>query len=227
MKEFDLQNFIDQAHKDLFLIEERDGEVIYSSKDTFKKGKYYFLGLNPGGEGFVTIKEHLNQFLSRTDNSFFDDSWNNCEKGKAPLQLRVQYLFEKILNYDLRDVFATNLIFETTKSADTLNFGLAGLCWSVHESALSVVQPEVIITCGNDQDKSAFSFIADLYSGKIEQLYLSGTFTIKYTKIIIQNRPTLIIGLPHLSRFEIRENEDFKQKLLNILDENHGKLVDF
>ena len=77
MNEFDLQNFIAQAHKNLFLIEERDGEVIYSSKDTFKKGKYYFLGLNPGGEGFVTIKEHLNQFLSRTDNSFFDDSWNN------------------------------------------------------------------------------------------------------------------------------------------------------
>ena len=80
-------------------------------------------------------------------------------------------------------MFSTNLIFETTKSADTLNSGLAGLCWSVHESALSVIQPEVIITCGNDQEKSAFSFIADLYCGKIEQKFLSGTFTIKYSKI--------------------------------------------
>lgn len=119
-----------------------------------------------------------------------------------------------------RNVFATNLIFETTKSADTLNFGLAGLCWGVHEYALNIVRPEIILTCGNDQEKSAFSFIADLYSGKIEQQTLSGTFTIKYSKIIIQKRPTLLIGLPHLSRFEIRENEDFKQKLLIILEEN-------
>ena len=43
---------------------------------------------------------------------------------------------------------------------------------------------------------------------------------IKKAKIIIQKRPTLLIGLPHLSRFEIRENEDFKQKLLIILEEN-------
>lgn len=222
MAEKCIDNFIDFAHKQLSLIENKDGEVIYSSKDTLKKGKYYFLGLNPGGEGFISIKNHLNNFSLKTDNSFFDDSWNNCEKGKAPLQLRDQYLFEKILNYDLRNVFATNLIFETTKSADTLNFGLAGLCWGVHEYALNIVRPEIILTCGNDQEKSAFSFIVDLYSGKIEQQTLSGTFTIKYSKIIIQNRTTLLIGLPHLSRFEIRDNEDFKRKLLNILEENNG-----
>ena len=114
MAEKCIDNFIDFAHKQLSLIENKDGEVIYSSKDTLKKGKYYFLGLNPGGEGFISIKNHLNNFSLKTDNSFFDDSWNNCEKGKAPLQLRDQYLFEKILNYDLRNVFATNLIFETT-----------------------------------------------------------------------------------------------------------------
>ena len=140
-------------------------------------------------------------------------------KSKAKDKALVEYAAALIS--DIRDVFSTNLIFETTKSADTLNFGLAGLCWSVHESALSVIQPEVIITCENDQEKSAFSFIADLYCGKIEQKFLSGTFTIKYSKIIIQSRTTLLIGLPHLSRFEIRDNEDFKRKLLNILEENN------
>lgn len=226
MENISIAKFIEQAHKELSLIENLDGEVIYSSCETFKKGKYYFLGLNPGGEGFISIKDSLDKFQNHTENDYFDASWNsgshNYDKEKHPLQQRVQYLFENILNYDLRNVFSTNLIFETTKSAGTLNFGLAGLCWGVHEYALSVVQPEIILTCGNNQDKSAFSFIANLYSGLIEQQALSGTFTIKYTTIFIQNRPTLLIGLPHLSRFEIRGNEDFKQKLLTILGKNHG-----
>ena len=226
MDEKCIDSFIDFGHKQLSLIEQRDGEVIYSSKETFKKGKYYFLGLNPGGEGFVSIKKHLEDFSTWTKNSICDLKWNTSNheyaEGQSPLQLRMQYLFNNVLKSDIRDVFSTNLIFETTKSADTLNFGLAGLCWSVHESALSVIQPEVIITCGNDQEKSAFSFIADLYCGKIEQKFLSGTFTIKYSKIIIQSRTTLLIGLPHLSRFEIRDNEDFKRKLLSILEENNG-----
>ena len=80
----------------------------------------------------------------------------------------------------------------------------------------------MIITCGNDQEKSAFSFIADLYSGKIEQRELAGTYTIKFSKITVQNRSTLLIGLPHLSRFEIRDNEDFKQKFLEIMKKNDG-----
>ena len=71
MAEKCIDNFIDFAHKQLSLIENKDGEVIYSSKDTLKKGKYYFLGLNPGGEGFISIKNHLNNFSLKTDNSFF------------------------------------------------------------------------------------------------------------------------------------------------------------
>lgn len=55
MDEKSIDSFIDFGHKQLSLIEQRDGEVIYSSKETFKKGKYYFLGLNPGGEGFISI----------------------------------------------------------------------------------------------------------------------------------------------------------------------------
>ena len=41
MDEKCIDSFIDFGHKQLSLIEQRDGEVIYSSKETFKKGKYY------------------------------------------------------------------------------------------------------------------------------------------------------------------------------------------
>ncbi|MBO7048468.1 MAG: hypothetical protein J6W62_06130 [Spirochaetia bacterium] len=218
-----IKKFVELSHSQLSLIEDTDGEVIYSSKDTFKKGRYYFLGLNPGGTGKIKIRDHLDGFPTRTDNSFLDEEWNietrNYPKGNNPLQLRVKYLFsEYLLNYVLQDVFATNLIFKTTPTSDSLNYGLAGLCWGVHLLALSIVQPEIIITCGNSQDKSAFSFISDLYAGKIECHKLAGTFCIKETRIIIQNRPTLLIGLPHLSLFEIRNNEDCRKKLLEIVN---------
>ena len=41
MAEKCIDNFIDFGHKQLSLIEQRNGEVIYSSKETFKKGNYY------------------------------------------------------------------------------------------------------------------------------------------------------------------------------------------
>ena len=218
-----INEFITQAHEAISLIENMDGELIYSSCETFKKGKYYFLGLNPGGAGFISMKDSLDKFPKHIENDFFDVSWNSYshdyEKGKHPLQQRVQYLFNNVLDYDLRNVFSTNLIFKTTKNSEQLNFGLAGLCWKVHQLALDVVQPEIIITCGNGNGNSAFSFIYDVYGkDKYESISLTSTFSIKVCKILIHNRPTLLIGLPHLSLFEIRDNEQFKQKMLEVME---------
>lgn len=218
-----IKDFVTQAHKELSLIEEMNGECIYSSCETFKKGKFYFLGLNPGGAGFISIKASLDQFPTHTTNDFFDASWNSdshdYEQGMHPLQQRVQFLFNDILNYDLHNVFSTNLIFKTTNNSNQLNFGLAGLCWKVHQLALDVVQPKIIITCGNGNGNSAFSFIHDIYAKvEYETISLTSTFSIKVCEISIQKRPTLLIGLPHLSLYEIRDNELFKQKLLEVLE---------
>ncbi len=235
-----ISKFVEFSHNILSLIEKEHGEVIYSSKETLRKGKYYFLGLNPGGEGKITnsdgkvvenfIGTNLDNFPKRTSNAFFDEGWNikirtkkgvkrerTYSAGENPLQLRVKYLFKEILKSELRDVFATNLIFKTTTNTNSLNFGLAGMCWDVHLLALSIVQPEIIITCGNAKDKSAFSFISDIYSGNIKSHPLAGSFCIKESIITIHNRPTRLIGLPHLSLFEIRNNEVFKEEFLRII----------
>ncbi len=217
------EKFVELAHFQLSIIENCNGEVIYSSKESLKKGKYYFLGLNPGGEGFITIKKDLDHLLEKGDeNSICDLDWNasknEYDPGQSPLQLSIKYLFNDILKHEIHDVFATNLIFKTTNNSDSLNFGLAGLCWGVHLLALSIVQPEIIITCGNGKNKSAFSFIADIYSGDIESHPLAGTFCIKVSRIKILNHPILLIGLPHLSYFKIINNEKFRIKFLELID---------
>ena len=45
MKQLSIKEFIEQAHKELSLIENMHGEVIYSSCETFKKGKYIMYAL--------------------------------------------------------------------------------------------------------------------------------------------------------------------------------------
>ena len=59
MDEKCIDNFIDFGHKQLSLIEQRNGEVIYSSKETFKKGKNYY----------ENLVEHLNCVVFKYINS--------------------------------------------------------------------------------------------------------------------------------------------------------------
>ncbi|MBF4237083.1 uracil-DNA glycosylase family protein, partial [Vibrio anguillarum] len=105
-----------------------------------------------------SIGDHIDQMLTRTENSYLDEAWVNgiskYEVGQAPLQKRVSWLMEQ-LGYDVRDVCSTNLIFTTSKSSNELCFGLAGICWAFHESVLEIVQPKLIITFGNAETSAS------------------------------------------------------------------------
>ncbi|WP_214650326.1 uracil-DNA glycosylase family protein, partial [Vibrio anguillarum] len=127
------------------------------------------MGLNPGGSGFISIGDHIDQMLTRTENSYLDEAWVNgiskYEVGQAPWQKRVSWLMEQ-LGYDVRDVCSTNLIFTTSKSSNELCFGLAGICWAFHESVLEIVQPKLIITFGNaETSASPYFFLKSLFKG--------------------------------------------------------------
>jgi len=125
-----------------------EGEVIYSQADTFKKGKYYFLGLNPGNypkdtcpfSEYPDIKTHLDGFLS---NQNIPDYY---EIAMGSIKANVEKIFsEECLNCSLKNLFTTNLIFRHTKNADELKQYLeeANSCWPVHELALKEIDPEV------------------------------------------------------------------------------------
>lgn len=190
------------------LILNKDGEIIYSSHETLKKGDIYLLGLNPGGGGGKKIKNHLGDILKKDHNSYLDESWDSIKrseipKGQAPLQIRVDHLITQ-LGYNTRDVCASNLIFVTSRSADDINYGLAGYCWRFHQHILELVQPKIIL-CFGISSVSAYSFLWSLYGDGKEAVKKAGhgDWKCKAFTTNIEGRPTTVVGIPHLSYYSI------------------------
>ena len=131
---------------------DQSGAFLYSSHDTIRPGEVYLLGLNPGGQGGPSLKERLDTLLSREENAYLDEAWDNgggsYKPGEAPLQQRVNWLLSQ-LGSDTRDVLSTNLIFMQSRDASGVSIEHAKLCWPVHEALLSIVRPSIILTIGN------------------------------------------------------------------------------
>ena len=225
MNKSDLPRIAKESLKHLL---DRSGEVIYSSHETLKKGDIYLMGLNPGGDPdddeCIKIREHFENILSKTTNSYVDEEWANgkglSKKGKAPLQLRVQWLIKE-LGYEITDVCATNLIFQKSKSSDELCFGLAGICWRFHEHVIEIVQPKLILTFGNAlKSASPYFFLKSLLGGdEIEPIKAGhGNWECRGFEAKINGRKTIIIGLPHLSYY----NPD-KPNIIDWIKE-HGRV---
>jgi len=208
------EDLINIGKKNLPLILDKKGELIYSSHETLKKGDIYLLGLNPGGEGFITIENHLNKLLVKETNSYLDESWKNkittWPIGQAPLQKRVDYLLTN-LGYKTKDICASNLIFVSSRSSSEINYGLAGYCWRFHESILDIIKPKIIL-CFGISDISSYSFLLALYSG-VESTVKSGhgNWECRAFATLINGRKTTIVGIPHLSYYNIVG----KEKVMN------------
>lgn len=202
------QDIPEFARRTLKHLLHRSGEVIYTSHETLSKGDIYLLGLNPGMGDFTTIGSHIDRMLSRTKNSYLDEDWDK-QKDEAipdpklvPLQKRVISLLDS-LGYDARNVCASNLIFTTTTSADELCFGLAGLCWPVHEAVLELVKPKMLLVFGNGETVSPYAFLKALFCPAENDFTFCdsghGDWKCKGFYAEINGRRTFVAGLPHLS----------------------------
>lgn len=169
------------------------------------------MGHNPGGNGFITIGDHIDRMLTRTENSFLDESWGNGNStwpaGQAPLQRRVIWLLES-LNQNPRDVCASNLIFQTSNAAEGVSFGLAGICWPVHEAIIEIIRPKLLIVFGNGKPNSPYAFLRELFPGKDEHEFEAGHGDWKCRGFFteINGVPLYVAGLPHLSKFDPTKN---------------------
>jgi hypothetical protein len=214
------QEFIYLAKQHLEPILDESGTILYSSCETLKPGKYYFLGLNPGGSGehTQTIGQSLHDLeLGRsTKNAYLDQDWSGFRKycvGGHPLQLNCQYLFEE-LREKLDSVCASNLIF--SRSISEKGAGgrkRAELCWPVHEAILEIVRPAAIITFG----RQPFNFIREKLSGTAPEDSPTGhgTWTWRYS---ILKTGEKLIGLPHLSRYALKNHPDVIENIRKRVD---------
>ncbi|HEV2578813.1 MAG TPA: hypothetical protein VGU25_16535 [Acidobacteriaceae bacterium] len=216
LHERNVAEIVQKANEFLGPILDESGTVLYSSCETLKPGKYYFLGLNPGGseEGTTKIRQSLVDLDTSTLNAYLDESWcsdPDC-KGCRPLQKSFKFLFEE-LGEDPYTVCASNLIFKRSRDEGDARYPeLAELCWPVHEAILQVVQPHTIITFG---DKT-FRFVAKQLGGGSVQYFDSGHGNWACQSLIKKGSPSLI-GLPHLSKYALYNHREVVEKIRSLI----------
>jgi hypothetical protein len=74
------------------------GAILYSSCTTLTRGKYYFLGLNPGGtDPDNTLRKSLACLNVRTENAYCHEDWSSPRRkyanGMHPYQQDIKFLF--------------------------------------------------------------------------------------------------------------------------------------
>ncbi|MGA3069271.1 MAG: hypothetical protein ABSD43_03555 [Terracidiphilus sp.] len=229
LNEQEITAFVQEAREVLKDFLKDSGTILYSSFETLKRGKYYFLGLNPGGSELDTensIGKSLENLRSQTQNAYLKGpkdgiaDWGRYPSGDAPLQLRYQYLFTELgLGEKLDSVCASNLIFRrSVGEKGSGGIEMADLCWKVHEAILKIVQPEAIIVFG----KLPYFFIKDKLNGTdlTESCTKHGSWKLRHSILkggAILNTEAQLIGLPHLSRYAIDSDKAVIDKIKTYL----------
>ena len=196
------------------------GDLICSDPNlTLKKGKYYFLSFNPGGDEIkdqnLTLKVAIEGILGGGKHFY-------CEKYKdhlhfMPLQRRYQDLCKDILGVDPEHIFTTNLIFRPTPNSKMVNFQQeAQKCWKAHQVFLEIVQPEIIFCNGNGA-VSSFAYIQQFIQDKtpIEEFDANhGSWKIRTFSGYLFDRPIKVIGIPHMSYYHPKNGLDTIKSLI-------------
>jgi hypothetical protein len=181
-----------------------NGRFLYSPASTLRKGNIYLLGLNPGGNAKLSrgsVLTSIKSLPNQTYCAYTDEEWGRVA-GEHRLQKRVKWLFNE-LGLDIRKVCASNLIFKRSKNSDKLDVErLAKLCWPAHEIILHIVQPRLVIAFG----RGPFDCLESLAKNKTETKRFStghGNWIHRIFQGEIASLKVTVIGLPHLSRFNI------------------------
>lgn len=196
------QEFSKVAEQKIAPIVDLLGAILYSAARTHREGSYYFLGLNPGGAGGRSIREHISILPSINTNCYVDEEWDwgsgNLRKaGDHPLQRNASELF-RWLGVPVESVCASNIIFAKSRGESGSGYPeFADICWPVHKLILDIVKPTTIITFG----VKPFDFV----SKKLEAATLpnipSGHGNWVCREAV--SKKFRIVGLPHLSRYHL------------------------
>lgn len=123
------------------------GAVLYSGLTALRPGRFYMLGMNPGGGGGSAICDTL--CAEDGANHNIDEDWGDEPGARTLFQERVGDLIAA-LGVAPGDLPSTNLAFARSSELDKLeNAGTwFHRCWPVHQALLRVVRPAWIVMLG-------------------------------------------------------------------------------
>jgi hypothetical protein len=231
--------FVDRVMDLLGGVVDESGKVLYSGAATLRVGRYYLIGINPGGEpgkgDATTILQNLVRFadpheVSRCD--YLDEEWQvtrqnyvrMCPSREHPLQRNVIHLFDQ-LRLDLRATCSSNLIFTRSKTVAGAGYPKsADICWPVHKLIIEIVRPEIVLVFGG----MPFDYLLrrareeapreDVLVEKHPSGH--GDWECATFRAVLEGCERRVIGLPHLSRYTVLNKDKSKvlpwlQSLIN------------
>lgn len=200
--------------------------VFYSNPHhTLKKGDIYFLGLNPAGK--LDAPQDFSFKSKRSDHlDYLDEDWEKGETHRKRILEVLGFTLNSLsiepLDENLRKVFATNMYFFGSPDASTLfRYGInADFFFNWHFKFLEIVQPKIIICNGNGESVQApYGSLKKMFDVRKDDVrkYYNG-FSLKSFKVSINGKDTLVIGLPHLSRYKL-DNKKVGDRFYNDMRE--------
>lgn len=219
-------SLVSNSTKLLSSILDESGAILYSAWKTLCPGRYYILGLNPGGDTGATIRECLNELNNYTGNAYLDEDWSSEKRnygiGGHPLQVNLKALFQS-LGFDLRNICASNLIFSRSPNQYGAFYpAKANQCWDVHKMIINIVQRQILLVFGNGRI-SPYNYLQMRHNEQFskcpqEKIIPSGhsTWACKSFEATLEGKKRIVIGLPHLSRYSIGGKDKVIQWIKNI-----------
>lgn len=195
------------------------GHIFYNNYQTLKRGKYYLLGLNPGGVEYetnseATIDNSFNKFLA-------EGYWEYAEEWASghPIFKNLTCIAEE-LGIELRQVFTSNLVFKRSRNEASMDRTIYDKCLQVHDLVIDIIKPEVIISFGRDTKVHLIKHLQNKgfkFSGSEYIASGHGNWKIIVDKCDLDGRSLRIVNFPHFSRYRICGRDNVIQEVIKKL----------
>ena len=183
---------------------------LYSPKDTLDPmTEVVFIGLNPGGKTFEEPKRSFER-----GNAYLWDPWDSGEFNRLQKQVQAFYqLFETAAPSKSRDQWmdaslAANFIPFRSGAFDSLEkrTEVVQFAYKLWRPIFERLQPRVLVTMGVETTRHVHELLSEIGKVKLGEPLKCGWGSISGrlgSITLADGRKTLLIALPHLSRFPI------------------------
>jgi hypothetical protein len=195
------------------------GDFLNSDLSTLRKGDFYLLGYNPGGEpGDYSIEGAIHQcttgeihnWPAENWNAYLDEEWGS-EKGEHLIQRNVQTLCKSI-GVDLRQICASNLIFIQSRNEGALKEKNPEIFLPVHEAVLDIVRPRCILVFG----LKTYYIVKSLLGLDEKRVFRGANGKVISFRVAngqYRNQPMKLVGFRHFRYYSLESHADVRAEI--------------